>query len=117
MGLACRPPDRGDGAALSRVKRGDHFFTVVRYVERNALRANLVRRAENWSGPEPGCLLHSRRRLESIEFSSHRATRHDQIRDKSITDVQITFVLAEIADLVAFGKHAPDFRSQAERMR
>ena len=25
-----------------------HFFTVVRYVERNALRANLVKRAENW---------------------------------------------------------------------
>ena len=26
----------------------DHFYTVVRYVERNALRANLVRRAEEW---------------------------------------------------------------------
>jgi putative transposase len=25
-----------------------HFFTVCRYVERNALRANLVRRAEAW---------------------------------------------------------------------
>jgi putative transposase len=25
-----------------------HFFTVCRYVERNALRANLVRRAESW---------------------------------------------------------------------
>jgi putative transposase len=25
-----------------------HFFTVWRYVERNALRANLVQRAENW---------------------------------------------------------------------
>ena len=26
----------------------DHFYTVVRYVERNALRANLARRAEKW---------------------------------------------------------------------
>ncbi|MEZ6035574.1 MAG: hypothetical protein R3C17_20955 [Planctomycetaceae bacterium] len=26
-----------------------HFFVVCRYVERNALRANLVDRAENWS--------------------------------------------------------------------
>ncbi len=26
----------------------DHFFTVARYVERNALRAGLVRRAETW---------------------------------------------------------------------
>ena len=25
-----------------------HFFTVCRYVERNALRASLVRRAEDW---------------------------------------------------------------------
>ena len=26
----------------------EHFYTVMRYVERNALRANLVRRAEEW---------------------------------------------------------------------
>ena len=26
----------------------EHFFTVCRYVERNALRANLVQRAEDW---------------------------------------------------------------------
>ena len=26
----------------------EHFYTVCRYVERNALRANLVRRAEDW---------------------------------------------------------------------
>ena len=26
----------------------DHFFTVARYVERNALRANLVKKAEKW---------------------------------------------------------------------
>ncbi len=30
------------------VQSDDHFLTVARYVERNALRANLVRRAENW---------------------------------------------------------------------
>ena len=30
------------------VETDEHFYTVVRYVERNALRANLVRRAENW---------------------------------------------------------------------
>jgi putative transposase len=26
----------------------EHLFTIMRYVERNALKANLVRRAENW---------------------------------------------------------------------
>ena len=30
------------------VQQGDHFLTLCRYVERNALRARLVRRAENW---------------------------------------------------------------------
>ncbi|HEV2969528.1 MAG TPA: transposase [Pirellulales bacterium] len=30
------------------VQEGDHFYTVVRYIERNALRANLVKKAERW---------------------------------------------------------------------
>jgi putative transposase len=30
------------------VQEDAHFYTVARYVERNALRANLVRRAEQW---------------------------------------------------------------------
>ena len=30
------------------VQDDDHFHTVSRYVERNALRANLVKRAEDW---------------------------------------------------------------------
>jgi putative transposase len=30
------------------VETDEHFYTVVRYVERNALRANLVERAEAW---------------------------------------------------------------------
>lgn len=30
------------------VQSDEYFLTVARYVERNALRANLVRRAENW---------------------------------------------------------------------
>jgi putative transposase len=30
------------------IQKGEHFLTVCRYVERNALRANLVKRAETW---------------------------------------------------------------------
>jgi REP-associated tyrosine transposase len=30
------------------IETDEHFYQVVRYVERNALRVNLVRRAENW---------------------------------------------------------------------
>jgi putative transposase len=31
------------------IQADDHFYTVCRYVERNALRAKLVRRAEDWN--------------------------------------------------------------------
>src|SRR5713226_8406175 len=30
------------------IERDEHFYRVVRYVERNALRANLVAKAEEW---------------------------------------------------------------------
>jgi putative transposase len=30
------------------VQEDEHFYTVARYVERNALRAGVVKRAENW---------------------------------------------------------------------
>src|SRR5436305_82424 len=30
------------------IQDDEHFLTVCRYVERNALRAHLVKRAENW---------------------------------------------------------------------
>jgi putative transposase len=39
------------------VQEDDHLLTVLRYVERNALRAGLVQRAENW----PWCSLYRRR--------------------------------------------------------
>ena len=31
------------------IQRDEHFLTVCRYVERNALRANLAKRAEDWA--------------------------------------------------------------------
>lgn len=54
LGAACgfrASPDedtsiRGDSRAF-RSKRDEHFFAVCRYVERNALRAGLVKRAEH----------------------------------------------------------------------
>ncbi len=38
------------------VQADDYFYQVVRYVERNALRANLVQRAEWWPWSSLGCL-------------------------------------------------------------
>ena len=43
------------------VQNDEHFLTVCRYVERNSLRANLVKRAEDWLW---GSLWHRRQRDE-----------------------------------------------------
>ena len=44
-----REPGRSIKAASNRFRcRPAHFLTVVRYVERNALRAKLVGRVEDW---------------------------------------------------------------------
>ena len=45
------------GSSRSRSRADEHFLTACRYVERNALRANLVGRAEDWRC----CGLHRRR--------------------------------------------------------
>lgn len=43
------------------VESDDHLLTVCRYVERNALRAGLVARAEDW----PWCSLHKRQSADA----------------------------------------------------
>ncbi len=46
------------------IQDDDHLLTVARYIERNALRANLVKRAENW----PWCSLFRRVRRISTPW-------------------------------------------------
>ena len=45
------------------------------------------------------------------------ATGVDQIQDQPLIDVERPLILGPIAHVVALGRHAPDFRSQAERVR
>jgi putative transposase len=47
------------------VESDDHFYTVCRYVERNALRARLVKRAEKWPWGSLGCDQHPAAAAES----------------------------------------------------
>ena len=52
--VACSPHSSGTGPVYQGrfksfpVQTDEHFLTVARYVERNALRAKLVERAEKW---------------------------------------------------------------------
>jgi len=41
------------------VEEDEHFYAVCRYVERNPLRAKLVRRAENWPWSSLGARCHA----------------------------------------------------------
>ena len=50
------------------VETDEHFYTVVRYVERNALRANLVRRAEQWRWSS---LWHRQAKESTLQSSLH----------------------------------------------
>jgi len=47
------------------VETDEHFYTVCRYVERNALRAKLVRRAEDWPWSSLGVTDHAAAASES----------------------------------------------------
>ena len=49
------------------VQEDDHFLTVCRYVERNALRANLAERAEQWRWSS---LWHRRQRSTSVSLAT-----------------------------------------------
>lgn len=48
------------------VQGDDHFLTLCRYVERNALRANLVERAQDWTW---GSLWHRRQPASTVPLS------------------------------------------------
>ena len=50
------------------VETDEHFYTVVRYVERNALRANLVRRAQQWRWSS---LWHRQAKESTLQSSLH----------------------------------------------
>ena len=54
------------GVGRMRLFDDDDFYQVVRYVERNALRANVVERAEDWRWSSLGCRVHGTRKEKAI---------------------------------------------------
>jgi putative transposase len=48
------------------VETDEYFYQVVRYVERNALRANMVEHAEDWRWSSLGCRVHGTRKEKAI---------------------------------------------------
>ena len=60
------------------VQEDEHFYTVCRYVERNALRAKLVRRAEKWPWGSLGSALHAAAAAESPPLAAWPVPRSPQ---------------------------------------
>jgi len=52
-----------------------------------------------------------------VEGHRHDLAGLDQVRQQTLVDVQIAFVLSAVADIMALGQHAPHFWSQTKRVR
>lgn len=57
------------------VESDEHFYSLVRYVERNALRANLVERAEDWPWCSVSRRIASEARLPLSDWPLPRPSR------------------------------------------
>jgi hypothetical protein len=52
-----------------------------------------------------------------VELSGDGAASCDQVGDDLVIAVKVAFAFAEVANFVALGQHAPDFRGKPERVR
>ena len=53
-------------------------------------------------------------RRQSAQFVGHQLASRDQVGHESRVDFEHAFVLAKVARIVAFGKHAPHLWPQAQ---
>lgn len=54
---------------------------------------------------------------ELVERGRDDLARVDQVSNQALVDVQIAFVLAAIAEVMAPGEHSPDLRADSKRVR
>ena len=80
------------------VETEDYFYRVVRYVERNALRANLVAKAEAWQWSSLARYYHSARDQKRIlnKWPVPRPRDWQQRVQKALTDVELSAIQRSI---------------------
>ncbi len=97
------------------VQGDSHFLTVCRYVERNALRANLVNSAGQWRW---GSLWHRMQRsgiLTLTEWPIERPKMWDKLVDTALTDEELTTLRHCVSRGSPFGD-ADWMRSTTDRL-
>ena len=73
------------------IQEDEHFLTACRYVERNALAAGVVRRAEDWRWGSLWARRHGDERLEALlsEWPVERPTGWLRLVNEPITDKEV----------------------------
>jgi putative transposase len=91
------------------VQRDEHFYIVCRYVERNALRAKLVERAEHWrwsslwARSHPGCVGDC---LPLSEWPLPMPTNWTELVNEPITEGELAAVRTSVRRGRPFGEEA-----------
>jgi len=93
------------------IQRDEHFLTVLRYVERNPVRAGLVRRAEDWPWSS---LALRRRRSELLTASPVTVPRNWTARvNRPETEAELEAVRQSVVRGAPFGTPAWSVRTAA----
>ena len=53
-------------------------------------------------------------RRQHAQFVGNLLARCDEVGDDSFINIEVAFVLTQIADVVTLGQHTPDFRPQTQ---
>jgi putative transposase len=81
------------------VETDDHFYTLCRYVERNPLRAKLVRRAERWPWSSLGAISHTAAAEEAPPLAAWPVVRPrnwDELVNRPQTEAEVEAVRVSI---------------------
>src|SRR5262245_49901658 len=85
------------------VDTDDHFYSVVRYVERNPLRANLVSRAEAWRWSSLWQITQSQCDVELSEWPVPRPSNWTELVNRPETEAELSALRASAQSGAPFG--------------
>ena len=86
------------------VQEDEHFFTVCRYVERNALRARLVRQAENWRWSSLWHRHHAESEMVLADWPLARPRNWTQLVNEAQTELELKALRQAVVRGTPFGE-------------
>jgi putative transposase len=87
------------------VQEDSHFFTVCRYAERNAVRANLAVRAEQWRWSSPWHRVHRSRAVPLAEWPLPRGNEWLEYVNRAETEAELKALRRSAAGGAPFGEN------------